>query len=185
MPTMGDMRITSCRSIRVLAGLGVLAAAVAWEPPVRAAEQPTTLLIVRHADRDGDKDALTEAGMARARELVRVAAKAGVSAVYCTKTVRTRKTAEPSATSLGVEPVAFEPQDVAGPVKKALEGHRGRTVLVVGHSNTIPKIVAAAGGPAIPDLAETDFDDLFVLTVGPGSPAAVGLVTLQYGAPTP
>jgi broad specificity phosphatase PhoE len=156
-----------------------------FTPRQPVAGEPTTLLIVRHADRDGDKDALTEAGAVRARELARAASKAGVAAIFCTKTERTRKTAAPVAASLGLAPVELDPQDVAGLVKQVFEGHRGKIVLVVGHSNTIPKIVAAAGGPRIPDLAETDFDDLLVLTVGPGAQPSVGLVILQYGAPTP
>ena len=143
------------------------------------------MILVRHADRDGQKDALTAAGDARARELAHVASKAGVSAIYCTKTVRTRKTAEPLAAALSLTPVELEPADVAGLVKAILANQRSKTVLAVGHSNTIPKIIAAAGGPKLDDLAESDFDDLYVLTIGSGSPAEVSLVSLQYGAATP
>jgi broad specificity phosphatase PhoE len=146
---------------------------------------PTTVILVRHADRDGQKDALTAAGDARARELAHVAAKSAVSAIYCTKTVRTRKTAEPLAAALSLTPVELEPADVGGLLKAILSTHRGRTVLAVGHSNTVPKLIAAAGGPKLPDLAESDFDDLYVLTIGAGSPPEVSLVSLQYGAATP
>src|SRR5262245_16539074 len=79
---------------------------------------PTTVLIVRHADRDGDKDALTAAGVARAQELVHVASKASVAAIYCTKTERSRKTAEPLAAALKLTPVESEPADVDGMVKR-------------------------------------------------------------------
>jgi broad specificity phosphatase PhoE len=150
-----------------------------------AAASPTTILVVRHADRDGQNDALTPAGAARAEEIVHVAAKAGVSAIYCTKTVRSRKTAAPLATKLGLTPVELEPTDVDGLKTKILAEQKGKTVFVVGHSNTVPRILAAFGGPTLPDLAETDFDDLYVLTVGSGTPAEVTLVSLQYGAATP
>ena len=146
---------------------------------------PTTVLVVRHADRDGQNDALTPTGEARAKELVHVAGKAGVSAIYCTKTARSRKTAEPLATASKLTPVELEPKDVDGLVKKILADQKGKTVLVVAHSNTVPLILAALGGPKLPDLDETDFDDLFVLTIGSGSPADVGLASLQYGASTP
>jgi broad specificity phosphatase PhoE len=146
---------------------------------------PTTVLIVRHADRDGDKDALTSAGVARAQELGHVAAKAGVSAIFCTKTARTRKTAEPLATALKLAPVELEPKDTAGLVKQILADQKGKTVLVVGHSNTVPAIIAGLGGQQLPDLAETDFDDLYVVTIGSGSPAEVSVASLQYGAGTP
>jgi phosphohistidine phosphatase SixA len=35
------------------------------------------------------------------------------------------------------------------------------TVLVVGHSNTVPEIVAQLGGARPADLAETDYGDIF------------------------
>src|SRR5688572_27979724 len=53
---------------------------------------PTTLLLVRHAERAGKQDALTPAGLARAAELVHVGEYAGVTAVYHSDTVRTRAT---------------------------------------------------------------------------------------------
>lgn len=146
---------------------------------------PTTILIVRHADRPGDQDALTPAGVARAKDLVHVASQAGVAGIYCTKTERSRKTAEPLATALSLKPVELDPNDTAGLIKQILANQRGKTVLVVGHSNTVPKIIAAAGGPTLPNLADDDFDNLYVLTVGSDSSADVRLVTLQYGAATP
>ena len=157
--------------------------AAASGAPERAS--PTTVLVVRHADRDGDKDALTPAGAARAQQLAHVASKAGVSAIYCTKTARTRKTADPLATTLKLAPVELEPKDTAGLVKQILADQKGKTVLVVGHSNTVPAIIAGLGGPKLPDLAETDFDDLYVVTIGSGSPAEVSVASLQYGAATP
>ena len=55
-----------------------IAIACSWSVfPVAAHAAPTTLLIVRHADRQGEQDALTAAGVARARELVHVAGPAG------------------------------------------------------------------------------------------------------------
>jgi len=167
--------------------IALLLACVAVLAPLRREPlaAPTTVLVVRHADRDGQNDALTAAGEARAKELVHVAGRAGVSAVYCTKTARTRKTAEPLATASKLTPVELDPKDVDGLVKKIRADQQGKTVLVVGHSNTVPMILAALGGPKLPDLAETDFDDLYVLTIGSGSPADVGLVSLQYGAATP
>jgi broad specificity phosphatase PhoE len=149
------------------------------------AAAPTTLLVVRHADRDGQNDALTAAGRARAQELVHLTAKSGLAAVYCTKTARSRKTAEPVASALGLTPVELDPDDTAGVVSRVLANQRGKTVLAVAHSNTVPGIVAAAGGPTIPDLGEGDFDDLYVVTIGAGSPAEVSVLKLQFGAATP
>jgi broad specificity phosphatase PhoE len=171
------------------AGLATACAvsAISWD---RGSGQPAepgpiTIILVRHADRDGERDALTPEGDVRARELAHVTRHAGISAIYCTKTTRTRATASPAASALGLSPIELDPADVEGLVRRILDGHAGETVLVVGHSNTIPKIVAALGGPTIPYVAERDFDDLFVLTTEPGPRRRARLVHLQYGAATP
>jgi hypothetical protein len=55
-------------------------------------------------------------------------------------------------------------------------------VLVVGHSNTVPAIVNALGGPKLPELCDASYATIFLLT-----PAANGLpvqlVRASYGAP--
>ena len=55
------------------------------------------------------------------------------------------------------------------------------TVLVVGHSDTVPKIVQELGGPALPPLAATCFDAMFVIQMGGAQPK---VVQTRYGAPT-
>jgi hypothetical protein len=55
-------------------------------------------------------------------------------------------------------------------------------VLVVGHSNTVPKIIAALGGPQMPEICETQFGNLFVLEP---APAGARLVRSLYGAADP
>jgi hypothetical protein len=54
----------------------------------------------------------------------------------------------------------------------------GEVVLVVGHSNTVPAIITALGGPSMPDLSESDYDDLFLLV--PGPEGAARLVRSSY-----
>ncbi|HEX5131497.1 MAG TPA: phosphoglycerate mutase family protein [Candidatus Krumholzibacteria bacterium] len=141
----------------------------------------TTLLVVRHADRQGSDDALTDAGRERAQVLAHVASQAAVTAIYHSDTERTRLTAAPLAAQLGITPVVLPGKDIDGLLRDILANHCGETVLVVGHSNTVPLIIKAAGGPSLPDLDETAYDDLFVVTVHPGAP---GFVHLRYGAAT-
>ena len=73
--------------------------------------------------------------------------------------------------------------DVVGLVTAIRDGHAGETVVVAGHSNTLPAIIAALGGPAGVEIADDDFDDLFVVTVPCGGDARV--VRLRYGATSP
>lgn len=145
--------------------------------------QSTTLLVVRHAEKgSGANPILTAAGEIRAEALVQVTEAAGVTAVYATEWCRTALTAEPAAASLGLE-IRIQPNASAGDqlagcgvfqatalldptvaspadlVTHVLSTHRGGTVLIVGHSNTVPSMVEAAG-------ARTLCPDYFALAVG-------------------
>ena len=175
---MGGFRGVIC-ALLLAAPIGFFAPGATPAEPCR---KPTTLLVVRHADRPGSDDALSPAGVERAHDLARAVGKAGITAIYVSDTERARLTAEPLASTLRITPVERPGKDVDGLLKHILEHHCGETVLIVGHSNTVPMIIAAAGGPALPDLAENAFDDLFVLTVEGG---AATLVNLRYGAATP
>jgi hypothetical protein len=53
----------------------------------------------------------------------------------------------------------YDPRDTPGLVAR-VKAETG-TVLIVGHSNTVPEIVAQLGGTRPADLAETDFGDIF------------------------
>jgi broad specificity phosphatase PhoE len=146
---------------------------------------PTTLVVVRHADRDGQLDALTAAGTARAQELAHVGVKAGLAAIYRSGTNRARDTAAPLAAATGLAPVVYAANDVDALVASIFADHRGDRVLVVGHSNTVPDIIEAAAGPALPDIDDGEFDNLFVLTVCRCGRTRVTLLNLQYGAVSP
>ena len=56
----------------------------------------------------------------------------------------------------------------------------GEVVLVVGHSNTIPAIVGALGGPRLPDLCDGQYATLYVLALPARGPAR--LIRSTYGA---
>jgi broad specificity phosphatase PhoE len=150
------------------------------------AEAPkvTTVIVVRHAEKAGPTGdvPLSEAGRARALELARLLAGAGVTAIYDTQYIRTQQTAEPVAAALKLKPVvagttATYPQDLAGAIAK---DHAGETVLVVSHSNTIPDVLHALGVADPPKIGDNQYDDLFVVTRVEGG--AVKLVALRYGA---
>jgi ketosteroid isomerase-like protein/broad specificity phosphatase PhoE len=164
--------------------LVALLSAAAWAdtPCERGA---TTILMVRHAERPGQADSITVAGSWRARALAHVAASAGVQAIYRSDTKRNQLTAEPVAAALGLTPVVYAAKDNDALVQRIFAEHEGGTVLVLGHSNTVPKIIAAAGGPTIPDLPDDEFDRLFVVVVPPCRRGAATLVQLQYGQPSP
>jgi len=168
----------------LVAIIGLCVVPVAWWWWFRCGPA-TTLLIVRHADRLDNLDALNPAGVTRAQEIVHVAEKAGIVAIYRSDTDRARDTAAPLAAALGIVPVVYPANDTAALVDDIFADHRGEKVLVVGHSNTVPQIISGAGGPTVPDIAAAEFDNLFVLTACRCRRGLATLVNLQYGAASP
>ena len=147
----------------------------------------TTVLIVRHAEKasDAEDSPLTEAGIARAQALVRVAADAGVSAIYSTQFKRNRETAQPLAERLGIA-ITEVPVNLQNPgdygktlAREIILKHPGQTVVVVGHGNTIASTVEGLTGRAA-SLGDIQYSDLFVVAVPPAGPAK--LIKAQYGA---
>lgn len=142
------------------AAVGVLA--LLW-----AAQDTTTVIVVRHAEKqlDGGKDPLlTPVGQARAQRLARQFGGAGLAAVYATPYHRTRDTAAPVAAAAGLEVSVSDPKDVAGLVAAIRADHRGQTVFVVGHSNTVGRIVQGFGGTAPDEFPETEYDHIYIVT---------------------
>ena len=171
-----------------LIGLALWCTAALGATGARA--QDRTVILVRHAERAPEPRAdppLTEAGRARAGALAD-AVTGRVDVVIVTPYRRTRETAAPIARIRGLTPVEVSPagglaahaREVADSI---LAGAPGRTVLVVGHSNTLPAIIAALGGPTVPDLCETEYATLFVLTLPAAGPPR--LTRAVYGAPDP
>jgi hypothetical protein len=58
----------------------------------------------------------------------------------------------------------------------------GGTVLVVGHSNTIPAIVGALGAPQPKELCDSEYDQVFTVVLGDTGPPR--LIRSRYGAPS-
>ncbi|HYC04330.1 MAG TPA: histidine phosphatase family protein [Azospirillaceae bacterium] len=164
----------------LLAGL-VLAAASA---------SAQTVVVVRHAEKSAADPAdrnpsLSEAGRARAEILAGLVRDWNVAAVLGSQFKRTVETGEPAARQAGlaVEPVAIGPGGAAGQAEAVAARVRalkpGQTALVVGHSNTVPLLLKALGGPDVPDLPECRYDSMFVLDVPTGT-----MSRRTYGAPS-
>lgn len=158
---------------------------VAWSAATVASEEAveTTVIVVRHAEKalaPGNDPPLSEAGQKRADSLRHALEKAGVSAIYATEYQRTQKTVEPLAKALKLPVTRMDAANTKELVTKIRKQHGGETVLVAGHSNTVPEIIKALGAAEAPVLAENDYDNLFVLTVSKKGTAK--LLHLRYGA---
>jgi len=153
-----------------------------------AAQSPTTVILVRHAEKDVEPEGdpvLSPAGAARAQALADVLTDRGVSGIIVTEYQRTLLTAKPLADRLGITPqvASARGRDHAGGVAELVRtGYAGRTVLVVGHSNTVPAIIAALGARVDP-ICDGTHSNLYVVTLRPGGAAEVD--RRNYGAPDP
>ncbi len=171
--------------------LRALVALLALAPITRGQGTPagsTTVIIVRHGERAAEPAAdpgLTPAGSARAELLAELVKDAGVQAVMSTQFQRTRLTVAPTAAKLGLTNEVIDaraPQHARIVADSILAKHRGQTVLVAGHSNTVPDIVAALGAPKPAAICDDGYDNLFVVTIPPTGAASV--VRLHYGTAT-
>ncbi len=164
--------------------LGVCGVASWGGPRAAGPAGETVVVLVRHAEKlPGEDPGLDEAGAARARALAHTLSAWRPQAIYVSQFRRTRDTAGPLAEATGLAPVALNGLDIPGLVARIREGEATR-VVVVGHSNTIPAVIAALGAPRPDDIGEEVYDDLFVVTL-PADGGAPGLLHLKYGAPTP
>jgi len=144
---------------------------------------PLTVILVRHAEKavvppeNKDPD-LSAAGVARAETLKKMFADAGVAAVYVTQYKRTQQTAKPLAEKLGLTVTQVDARNTADLVKQVRAQSAGRVILITGHNNTVPEVIAALGGPKLPIIPETEYDNLFILTVM--SDGSAKLLKLKY-----
>jgi phosphohistidine phosphatase SixA len=152
------------------------------------AQPPMTIILVRHAEKaivppeNKDPD-LSPAGLARAQELARMFGDAGIAAIYATQYKRTQQTVKPLASKLGLQVSQVEAKKTSELLKQIRSRNAGQMIFIAGHNNTVPEIIAAFGGPQLPIIPETDFDNLYILTVQ--SDGSAKLLKMKYGSLLP
>lgn len=133
------------------------------------------VILVRHADvpaNGGADPSLSPAGQARAAALADVVGPARIGTVIVSSARRTQETAAPAAAASGVTPVEVtEPPEILSAIAAA---PAASTVLVVGHTNTVPEVISGLGGPEV-TIPHTEFGNLFVVMDG-------RVTHLHYGA---
>ena len=168
------------RAISKCMAIGALAAMVF---ATRAhAQQARTISLVRHADKvSEDTDSpLSDAGRARAKCLAKTLEDARIQQIFTSDLQRTQQTAAPLAEKLHLKPVAVpiaRPDDLI----EAVRSSKAKSVLVVWHDATLPRILSALGAPEISPIAHTEYDRFFVLTLGgDGKDSKPGFAALRY-----
>ena len=120
---------------------------VIWEGPYQDKYQEeqkvTTYYLIRHAEKDkSDKQNrnphLTDIGQKRAENWLNVFEDVEFDMIYSTNYHRTIETALPTAKANDLEIIYYDPRNMD--IDTFMEKTKGKTVLIVGHSNTTPTL---------------------------------------------
>jgi broad specificity phosphatase PhoE len=116
---------------------------------------------------------LNDAGLARAAALATLLRSRDLVAAYATGFRRTQSTASPTAVAHGITVTPYDAEQSAAAFAARLRhDHATGTVLVVGHSNTVPGIVSALCACQVAPIDDSDYGNLYeVRIVGDAAPA--------------
>lgn len=143
----------------------------------------TTVILVRHAEKNiepnnQDPD-LSPEGFERAQEIARVFGDTGINAIYATQYKRTQQTVKPLSDRTGVAVKLLQANQTDELINQLQTTNRGQTVFIAGHNNTVPAIVSTLSGETYPTIAESEFDNLYIVTIYRTGKAKV--VKMKYG----
>lgn len=127
----------------------------------------TTFILVRHAEKASDaKDPeLSQAGVERAQRLAALLKSSSVSSVYSTKYKRTQNTVAPTAKEKSLTISNYETM-TAEALQKIVKENEGGTILIAGHSNTIPPIAnTLLGKTEFQNFADSEYGTILVVAV--------------------
>jgi len=149
----------------------------------------TTMIFVRHAEKasqPADDPGLSEAGRRRVAELTRQLVDAdvvaGVDAIYSTPFKRTQETAQGVADALDLPIHSYSLDDNEAVLATILKNHKGKIILVVGHSNTVPTLMADLGASKkVPPIHEDEYDNIYVVAIPWFGKTKT--IRLRYGEP--
>ncbi|MBK9271773.1 MAG: histidine phosphatase family protein [Saprospiraceae bacterium] len=148
---------------------------------------PTTFVLVRHAEKElGGKDPiLSKEGTERAKILSKMLNNLPIHGIYSSAFQRTRLTAMPLAESKGIQIQEYSTEtNIEILLNEIHEANRGKLVLLVGHSNTLPEFLNIISNQQFQiKIKDQQYDDLFIAQFpqNPSSP----ILHLKYGKETP
>jgi phosphohistidine phosphatase SixA len=174
----------------IMAAAACAAAGASESPIIPDGKDETIVYVIRHAEKASDTETdpdLSERGSQRADSLAVQLRDSGVNMIITSHLRRTIQTAEPLARARHIRPmvIPIEPSvdahitRIVNTVKK----HQGATILIVGHNNTVGKIVERLGGGRIGDLCVDEYSNLIILSLSKGQPTR--LLLENYGVPDP
>ena len=132
-------------------------------------EEVTTYYLIRHAEKEkGSSNTknphLSQEGHQRALKWKTVFSEIDFDQVYSTDFYRTQETAAPTAQEKNIPITFYDPRELYNSSFK--QNYKGKTVLVVGHSNTTPILAnKIIGIQHYPQIEENTFGKLYILQI--------------------
>jgi broad specificity phosphatase PhoE len=174
------------RRVQVVIIYTAIAVGLAWFFELQAT---TTIIFVRHAEKEAfpaDDPGLSAAGKQRAAELARQLVDAdviaGIDAIYSTSYRRTEETVQPVATALNLPITPYDASNTESIMDEIVREHKGKIILVVGHSNTVPALIGNMGASKnVPEISEYEYDNIYIVSVPWFGKTKT--IRLRYGAP--
>ena len=156
-----------------LAAAAVGAPAAQAQAKKKAKPAVTTVYLVRHAEKDSTSNpadpTLSGVGEVRAQALSQLLARRQLAALFTTDTKRTRATLAPLAAATKLEPQVYSPKEPLALAAKLRQDYAGKTVVVVGHSNTLLPLIEAWGATApVERIGDNEYDLLFTVRLVDG-----------------
>jgi len=177
MPICRSLPATAPR-LRCIAALAMLALLPAGCAGLPVPASHPAFVVLRHAEKldDGTRDPeLSADGRARAGTIAGRLRRMPLESAWASQYRRTLQTAAPAARAHRVPVVRYDAGDAPHALADRLRAARaGGTILVVGHSNTVPGLVAALCGCEVAPLDESQYDRWFEL-----HPDAGGVLVLR------
>ncbi|MEN0006099.1 MAG: phosphoglycerate mutase family protein [Bacteroidota bacterium] len=152
--------------------------------PLQFSAEDSRYLLVRHAEKkvDSNDPGLTAKGAQRAAHLAEILAGIKVNRVYSTLTQRTIATGRPLVQSQGAKLYSYDAAQLDSLAIDLLTTGRGKTTLIVGHSNTTPELAGLLSGrDDLPKMPEIEYDRLYYIIRGTGG--EVQLFPLRFTPP--
>ncbi|MCA0152799.1 histidine phosphatase family protein [Winogradskyella vincentii] len=148
---------------------------VIWEGPYEKAitQKISTYYLIRHAEKDqSDKSNrnphLKEKGIERAKNWSNILKDVKFDAVYSTDYHRTKETAMPTANANNLELKFYDPRNMN--IENFRKDTNGKTVLIVGHSNTTPMFTnGLIGEKKYKMIDESNNANLYIVTISKDS----------------
>jgi broad specificity phosphatase PhoE len=174
------------RRIQIFVVYTAIAIGLAW---FFESQATTTVIFVRHAEKatlpEGDPG-LSPAGERRVAELTRQLVDAdvvaGIDAVYSTPFRRTEETVRPIAEALGLTVNSYDAANTEEIMERIVREHKGKIILVVGHSNTVPRLIGNMGASKkVPEIAENEYDNIYIVSIPWFGKTKT--IRLRYGEP--